>query len=91
MSAAHNSRNLLNERLDSAELAAIIERYSDKSMSEGEVRRLLVDLQRLWWEVDALRFELAAANERTRMAREERKNIEDRDWQLQCKLPGGKI
>lgn len=77
------SRKMLSEksRLDSAELADLYAKYKD-NLSAG-------DLMRLWWEVDTLRFELAAANERTAIAREERKDIEGRYWRLQMRLPGG--
>ena len=79
---AHNVRRMLNDkaRLDSAALAELYVKYKDNLSAD--------DLLRLWWEVDALRFELAAANERTEQARAERQKSDDRIYQLMARLPG---
>ena len=50
------------------------------------------DARRLWWELDWARFEIAAAHERTSIAREERADIEKRFYILSMNtLPGGKL
>jgi hypothetical protein len=82
-SVPNTSRHLLNpkSRLDSGALADLYAKYKDDPAA--------ADLMRLWWEVDALRFELAAADERTAVARQERKNIEDRYYRLQLRAVRG--
>lgn len=77
------SRHMLSPkaRLDSGALADLYAKYKDDPAA--------ADLMRLWFEVDALRFELAGANERTAVAREERKNIEDRYYRLQLRAVRG--
>lgn len=77
------SRHMLNPkaRLDSAALADLYAKYKDDPAA--------ADLMRLWWELDAVRFELAGANERTAVARQERKNIEDRYYRLQLRAVRG--
>lgn len=63
---SHSAHMLgIRSRLDSADLADLYAKYKD-NLSAG-------DLMRLWWEVDSLRFELAAANDRTDIARRERR------------------
>ena len=81
------ARQLLSEkqRMDSADLANIWERHAAKD-SEAHA-----DLMRLWWEVDALRFELAGALDRVTEARKERDKLSGLYWQLQMRLPGGKV
>lgn len=76
------SRHLLSDkhRLDTAQLAAIYERHKHEPDS---------DVMRLWLEVDALRFENTAAHERTAIAREERKSLEDQLWLVRLQLPRG--
>lgn len=77
------SRHMLSPkaRLDSGELADLYAKYKGDPAA--------ADLMRLWWEVDSLRFELAGANERTAVARQERKNIEDRYYRLQMRAVRG--
>ncbi len=101
MSASHNARRKsaasLQPSLGSVDLAHLLARYVT---SEGKAipaaladqLQTFEDLRLLWNEVDKLRFELAGANERTRIAREERQRSDDLYWQLQmAKVPGGPV
>jgi hypothetical protein len=75
-------------QLGSVDLAEIRARYVGSRLPAETAR----DMEALWLEVDRLRFELAGAHERTRIAREERKRAEDLYWALQMnKLPGGAV
>lgn len=75
-------------KLDSVDLAEIRQRYIGSRLPAETAR----DMEALYLEVDRLRFELAGANERTRIAREERDDIAKRYWCLQMqKVPGGPI
>lgn len=71
-------------QLDSVDLAEIRARYVGSKLPA----QTAADMEALWLEVDRLRFANAAADERTRIAREERDDISGRYWQLQMKLPG---
>lgn len=75
-------------QLDSVDLAEIRARYVGSRLPAETA----ADMEALWLEVDRLRFELAGANERTRIARAERKDIEDRYYRLQMeRVPGGPV
>jgi hypothetical protein len=67
---------------DSVSLAEIRARYVGSRLSA----QVFADMEALWQAVDGLRFELAAADERTRIAREERKSLEDQLWLLRLQL-----
>jgi hypothetical protein len=87
----------LQPSLGSVDLAHLLARYvtSEGKAIPGALADQLQtfeDLRLLWNEVDKLRFELAGANERTRIAREERQRSDDLYWQLQmAKVPGGPV
>lgn len=75
-------------QLGSVDLAEIRARYVGSRLPAETA----ADMEALWLEVDRLRFALAAADERTRLAREERDDIKARYWQLQmAKAPGGPV
>jgi hypothetical protein len=74
-------------QLGSVDLAEIRARYVGSRLPAATA----ADMEALWLEVDRLRFELAGANERTRIAREERTRAEGLYWQLQMKLKGGPV
>lgn len=70
-------------QLGSIDLAEIRARYVGSRLPAATA----ADMEALWLEVDRLRFELAAANERTRLAREERKSLEDQLYNVRMGLP----
>lgn len=75
-------------QLGSVDLAEIRARYVGSRLPA----QTAADMEALWLEVDRLRFELAGANARTQVAREERDDIKARYWQLQmAKVPGGPV
>lgn len=75
-------------QLDSLDLHAIRSRYVGSKLPA----QTAADMEALWLEVDRLRFALSAADDRTRVAREERDDIQARYWQLQmAKVPGGPV
>jgi hypothetical protein len=84
---SHNARHLLNdEPLTTADVAKLLQQTATV---EGEFHPGVL---RLVAEFDRLRWELAGANERARVAREERDKVEKLYWTLQMtKLPGGPV
>jgi hypothetical protein len=85
--SSHNARHLLNdEPLTTADVADLLRKTAT---TDGEFHPGVL---RLVAEFDRLRWELAGADERARVAREERDKVEKLYWTLQMtKLPGGKI
>ena len=88
---AHNAPRKVKRgpgpQLDSLDLAEIRARYVGSRLPAETA----ADMEALWLEVDRLRFELAGANERTRIAREERERAEGLYWRLQMSLKGGPV
>lgn len=75
-------------QLSSVDLAGIRARYVGSRLPAETA----ADMESMWMEIDRLRFELAAAHERTRIAREERQDISDRYWRLQMTgVKGGPV
>lgn len=75
-------------QLSSVDLAEIRARYVGSRLPA----QVAADLDALWNECDRLRFAVAAADERTRIAREERDDISARYWRLQMTaVPGGPV
>lgn len=89
MAAAHNAPRHVKRgpepQLGSVDLAEIRARYVGSKLPA----HIAADMEALWLEVDRLRFELAGANERTRIAREERERAEGLYWQLQMRAVKG--
>ena len=78
----------ITPKMDSVDLSDIRQRYVGSRLEAT----VAADMEALWLEVDRLRFELAAANERTRIAREERDDISGRYWRLQMTaVKGGPV
>lgn len=75
----------LDPQLSSVDLAAIRARYVGSRLPAETA----ADMEAMWLEIDRLRFELAGADERTRIAREERKSLEDQLWLVRLQLPRG--
>jgi hypothetical protein len=90
MAAARKSRWNPAPQLATVDLAAIRARYV-----EGKERlpaHVYADMDAMWNELDRLRFELAGAHERTKIAREERDDIQGRYWRLQMTaVKGGPV
>ena len=89
---SHNARRKVTgdprAQLGSVDLADIRARYVGSRLPAETA----CDMEALWLEVDRLRFALAAADDRTRIACEERDDIKARYWQLQmAKVPGGPV
>lgn len=79
-------------QLTSVDLSAIRARYVTSEAKARLPAQVFADLDAMWHEIDKLRFELAGANARTQVAREERDDIKARYWQLQMKaVPGGPV
>jgi hypothetical protein len=65
-------------QLSSVDLSDIRTRYVGSRLPAETA----ADMEAMWMEIDRLRFELAAAHERTKVAREERDDIQGRYWRL---------
>lgn len=88
MNARRKPAWIPDPQLTSVDLAEIRQRYVGSRLPA----QVATDMDALWHECDRLRFALAAADERTRIAREERKDIEERYWRLQMvAVKGGKV
>lgn len=87
MSSSYNARRKVSvdprPQLDSLNLAEIRARYVGSRLPAETA----ADMEALWLEVDRLRFEKAAADERTRIAREERDLLQDQLYALRAGLP----
>ncbi len=78
----------ITPKLDSVDLSDIRQRYIGSRLEAT----VAADMEALWLEVDRLRFELAAANERTRIAREERDELTKQLYVLRMTTrPGGAV
>ncbi len=81
-------KRVTDPQLSSVDLAEMRARYMGARLPAS----VAADMEALWMECDRLRFELAGANERTRIAREERDDIQGRYWRLQMTaVKGGPI
>lgn len=79
-------------QLTSVDLADIRQRYVTSEAKARLPVQVYADLDAMWHEIDKLRFELAGANERARIARLERDDTNDRYWRLQMTVvPGGPV
>lgn len=86
--SANVRKRITEPQLGSVDLAEIRARYMGARLPAS----VAADLEALWMELDRIRFELAAANERTRIAREERDDIQGRYWRLtMTAVKGGPI